>query len=52
MIDKKAMDPNSNYVIKMLNTYIDKSARISMTANISNNVVIGSQTVIEGNALI
>lgn len=42
VIDKKAMDPNSNYVTKMLNTYIDKSARISMTANISNNVVIGS----------
>lgn len=49
VIDKKATDPNSNYVIKMLNTYIDKSARISMTANISNNVAIGSQTIIENN---
>jgi UDP-3-O-[3-hydroxymyristoyl] glucosamine N-acyltransferase len=36
----------------MLNTYIEKSARVSVTANISNNVAIGSQTIIEGNTLI
>jgi UDP-3-O-[3-hydroxymyristoyl] glucosamine N-acyltransferase len=49
VIDKKATDPNSNYTVKMLNTYIDKSAKVSVTANISNYVAIGSQTIIEAN---
>ena len=51
-IDKKSIDSKSNYQYKMLSTYIDKSASIAISSHVSNNSVVGLNTVIDANSTI
>ena len=52
VIDKKSVDPKSNYLYKMLNTYIEKSSSISISSVVSNDCVIGAGTEIDANCSI
>lgn len=52
VIDKMAIDAKSNYKYKILSTYIDKSAVISMSTNVSDNCVVGRKTEIDSNGQI
>jgi translation initiation factor eIF-2B subunit epsilon len=44
VIDKKAVDRSSDYLYKMLNTYIEKTSSVSITSTVSNDCVIGAKT--------
>lgn len=47
VIDKAAVDSRGHYKFEMHNQYIDKSSTLDVTVNISNNVAIASNVMID-----
>ena len=52
VIDKKAIDSNSNYEYQMISRYIEESAQIAISSHVSNVSVIGSNSIIDHNCKI
>lgn len=49
VIDKYRIDSKANYQYKMLNTYIDETSTVSISANVQSNCVIGMKSKIDQN---
>lgn len=49
-IDKAAIDATSSYRINALDTYIEKTAKVSRAAHVTGSTLIGAETQVGDNA--